>query len=226
MLNKKHVITAVTGLSLVLGHSLMANAVEVEGYAKSSDGAAVTSGSGDCVRTQYKDTSEMLEECGYKRVTEKAAAIETESKATAVTIVETSGIVKDDKVVAVTGVVVEQVVINNVEFGFDSAELTDEYKAELDAASDMLKPHRELLRSGVATLNVVGYTDSRGADAYNQALSERRAKAVADYLIAQVPSRASFTKVIGRGEADPIASNDTADGRRQNRRVVLEVVGK
>jgi len=226
MLNKKHVITAVTGLSLVLGHSLMANAVEVEGYAKSSDGAAVTSGSGDCVRTHYKDSTEMLEECGYKRVTETAAAVETEPKATAVTIVETSGVVKDDKVVAVTGVVVEQVVINNVEFAFDSAELSPEYKAELDAASEILKPHRELLRSGTETLKVVGYTDSRGADAYNQALSERRAQSVADYLIAQDPTRSSFTEVIGRGEADPIASNDTADGRRQNRRVVLEVVAK
>jgi OOP family OmpA-OmpF porin len=133
---------------------------------------------------------------------------------------------KGGEVIAVTDIMVEQVVINNVEFGFDSAELSPAYKAELDAASETLKPHRSLLRQGLATLNVVGYTDSRGADEYNQKLSERRAQAVADYMIQQDPTRASFIKVIGRGEADPIASNDTADGRRQNRRVVLEVIGK
>jgi len=226
MSNRKTVITAAAGLVLALGQPLIANAVEVQGYTKSSDGAVVKSGSGDCVRTGFKDSAEMLEECGYERVTEKAAAVETSTTGTDVTVVETRGVMKGGEVIAVTDIMVEQVVINNVEFGFDSDELSPAYKAELDAASEMLAPHRSLLRQGLATLNVVGYTDSRGADAYNQKLSERRAQAVADYLVQQDPTRASFIKVIGRGEADPIASNDTADGRRQNRRVVLEVIGK
>ena len=226
MSNKKYVFTATAGLILALSQPLVADEVEVDGYVNSSDGSSVTSGSGDCVRTKYQDTEEMREECGYKRVTVKEAAVESDAEGTAVTVVETKGVVKDDEVIAVTGVVVEQVVINNVEFGFDSAELSPAYQAELDAASEILKPHRSLLRQGLEVLNVVGYTDSRGADDYNQTLSERRAQSVADYLIAQDPTRADFTKVIGRGEADPIATNDTADGRRQNRRVVLEVVGK
>ena len=75
-------------------------------------------------------------------------------------------------------------------------------------------------------LNVIGYTDSVGSAEYNQKLSERRARTVADYLVKQDPSRASFIRVMGRGEADPIASNATEAGRRQNRRVVLEVVPK
>jgi OOP family OmpA-OmpF porin len=104
--------------------------------------------------------------------------------------------------------------------------LSPAYKAELDSASEVLKPHRSLLRQGLETLNVVGYTDSRGSEAYNRKLSQRRAQAVADYLVQQDPSRAEFIRVIGRGEADPIASNETEEGRRQNRRVVLEVIPK
>jgi OOP family OmpA-OmpF porin len=75
-------------------------------------------------------------------------------------------------------------------------------------------------------LNVIGYTDSVGDAEYNQKLSERRARAVADYLIKQDPTRVEFVLAMGKGEQDPIASNDTEEGRAQNRRVVLQVIGK
>lgn len=224
MSNKKFYIPLAAGITLALVRPLVAGAADVNGYAKSSDGSVVTSGSGDCVRTSYKDSTEYLEKCGYERVIEKAAEVQSTSTGTDVTVVEAAGVVKGGEVIAVTDVAVEQVTINNVEFAFNSAVLSPDYKAELDTASDFLKPHRELLRSGVETLNVIGYTDSRGNDAYNQKLSERRAQAVADYLVQQDPSRAAFIQVIGRGEADPIASNATEEGRRQNRRVVLRVV--
>jgi len=211
---------------VVLGQPLTAGAAEVDGYIRGSDGSLVTSGSGDCVRTTFKDSMEYPEECGYERVVEKAAAVESGATGTDVTIVESAGVVKGDEVVAVTDVAITEVTINNVEFAFDSAELSPAYKAELDTASEFLRPHRSLLRQGLAYLDVIGYTDSRGNDAYNQKLSERRAQAVADYRVAQDPSRASCIRVIGRGEADPIATNATEQGRRQNRRVVLEVVPK
>jgi outer membrane protein OmpA-like peptidoglycan-associated protein len=67
---------------------------------------------------------------------------------------------------------------------------------------------------------VEGHTDSTGADAYNQALSERRANSVLRYLVdAGVP--ASRLSAQGFGESQPVADNDTAEGRAQNRRVVL-----
>lgn len=99
-------------------------------------------------------------------------------------------------------------------FAFDSSALTDSDKAQLDAAVAELK--RLNWTSGV----IEGHTDSIGSDAYNQKLSERRAATVREYLIAQgiAESRMSPT---GFGESQPVADNKTAEGRAENRRVVL-----
>jgi outer membrane protein OmpA-like peptidoglycan-associated protein len=72
-------------------------------------------------------------------------------------------------------------------------------------------------------IDVAGYTDSTGEEAYNQSLSERRAESVGAYMKAQgvVPGRV-VTR--GYGERMPVASNDTAEGRQQNRRVELKLV--
>ena len=70
------------------------------------------------------------------------------------------------------------------------------------------------------TVNVVGHTDNTGEAAYNQSLSERRAQAVASVLISAGVSPARI-RSIGRGEDQPVASNLTAEGRQQNRRVEI-----
>jgi outer membrane protein OmpA-like peptidoglycan-associated protein len=69
---------------------------------------------------------------------------------------------------------------------------------------------------------LVGHTDADGADAYNQALSERRASAAAAYLASQGVPRARI-EATGRGEAEPVGSNDTAAGKAQNRRVEVAI---
>jgi outer membrane protein OmpA-like peptidoglycan-associated protein len=74
-------------------------------------------------------------------------------------------------------------------------------------------------------LGIEGNTDSVGSDAYNQGLSERRAESVRSYLAEQGIPGSSMTAV-GFGKTQPIASNDTADGRQQNRRVELVVSGE
>jgi OOP family OmpA-OmpF porin len=224
MKRSKQFLLATTGLLAALGQSTVNAAESVGGYLVTSDGSVVKDGSGECIRTQNMGT-DYREDCGYELRVEKAAAVETTPIGTAVEIATTAEIVKDDRVLAGGGVV-EEVIINNVQFPFDSAELTPEYTEMLDTASELLRPHRPILREGLAQLNVVGYTDSSGPDAYNQKLSERRAVAVADYLIAQDPTRDAFINAMGRGEADPIGDNGTDDGRRMNRRVVLEVIGK
>lgn len=106
--------------------------------------------------------------------------------------------------------------LGNVLFAFDSAELTGEAKRLLaDVAT-------RLTGANLVAVKVVGHTDSIGSDAYNQGLSERRARSVADFLVAQgVPADKLSTE--GRGESQPVADNGSDAGRAENRRVELYV---
>jgi len=103
---------------------------------------------------------------------------------------------------------------SEVSFGFDRADIKTAFKPTLNKVADILKRYTR------STVHVVGYTDSVGSAAYNRKLSERRAKSVTHYLIAQgvQPGRLYWE---GRGERDPRASNATAAGRQLNRRVEL-----
>jgi len=110
---------------------------------------------------------------------------------------------------------------NEVFFDFDKSTLKEAGKQELNRiARDMLQyPNRDF------RVVVVGHTDSIGTRAYNQKLSERRARAVVDYLINQGVSAAFFNPPNGRGDGEdnPIADNRTKAGRAQNRRVEVDV---
>jgi outer membrane protein len=99
-------------------------------------------------------------------------------------------------------------------FDFDSAELRPESITELERVVTFMND------VPFATALVEGHTDSVGTEAYNQALSDRRAKAVFDYLSSRGVDPARL-KSIGHGELKPIADNATAEGRQQNRRVML-----
>jgi len=93
-------------------------------------------------------------------------------------------------------------------------------------AVDRLKPIAAYLRanSGVRVA-IDGYTDSRGTDAHNQGLSERRAASVRSAFDQMGVTRARFS-VQGHGEADPVAPNTSAAGMRQNRRVEVTLLGQ
>ena len=110
----------------------------------------------------------------------------------------------------------ETIVIRNVHFEFDKATLTAADRAQLDTVATRLKTE-----ATTARLSVSGHTDSVGSDAYNQRLSEQRAKAVTDYLIGSGVARASVVSVKGVGEAQPVADNHTAEGRAMNRRTEI-----
>ena len=106
-------------------------------------------------------------------------------------------------------------VTRQLTFKTNSAELSDADKRVLDEMAENLT--RLKFISGV----IEGHTDSAGADAYNQGLSERRAQAAADYLAAKGIS-SDRMQIVGRGETDPVGDNTTAEGRAQNRRVVAK----
>jgi OOP family OmpA-OmpF porin len=107
------------------------------------------------------------------------------------------------------------VVLEGVNFEFDSATLTMHAKHILDGVAKTLK---EQPSQKVA---IIGHTDSRGSSAYNQTLSERRAQAVVDYLISKGVDGYNLSAT-GYGEDMPIDSNDTDAGRAANRRVEMQ----
>lgn len=103
-----------------------------------------------------------------------------------------------------------------VNFGFDSANLTATAKTNLDKLAQVLVSNPD------TNINIYGHTDSKGSDTYNLSLSEKRANAVKSYLTSKgVASNRIFA--MGRGEAEPVASNDTDAGRAENRRVEFAI---
>ena len=101
-------------------------------------------------------------------------------------------------------------------FDFDSDKLRPEARSNLDNLASNLSTF------GDSKLLLVGHTDSVGSAGYNQTLSERRALAVGSYLVSKgVPSTRVVTA--GRGESEPVQTNDTEEGRRTNRRVEVAV---
>lgn len=106
---------------------------------------------------------------------------------------------------------------NGVTFDTDSSAIKPTFRDTLDKVAQSLTQYPDSL------IDVYGHTDSTGSDAYNQALSERRARAVADYLTSRGVSY-SRIRSQGFGETQPVASNDTEAGRSANRRVEIKIV--
>ena len=109
--------------------------------------------------------------------------------------------------------------VPDVLFYTGSAKLTADAREKLARVSGILAAQADL------HISIEGHTDNVGDDAVNQRLSEQRAGSVHDYLVQQnIPL--SATDTVGFGETRPVASNETPDGRRQNRRVELIVSGE
>ena len=107
--------------------------------------------------------------------------------------------------------------LHNVFFDFDKYDLKTTSYPELNRLAEFIKLHPDL------KIEISGHTDNRGADYYNNNLSEDRATAVKDYLISQGCNQAQLISK-GYGSTKPIADNSTDDGRQQNRRVEFKVL--
>jgi len=105
---------------------------------------------------------------------------------------------------------------SGITFGFDSAAVQPQFQPTLNDVASVLAQYPKTY------IDVYGHTDSDGSDSYNQGLSERRARSVADYLTSHgVQSARIATR--GFGETQPIASNATEEGKASNRRVEIKV---
>lgn len=106
---------------------------------------------------------------------------------------------------------------NSVNFDFNKATLTSLAKQNLDKLVTVFKDYPD------TDITIFGYTDSKGADDYNLSLSQQRATSVKNYLTQKGLVSSRFT-IKGMGEVEPIADNETEEGRSKNRRVEFAIV--
>ena len=126
-------------------------------------------------------------------------------------------VVKD---VALKNVTVgSKIILKNIFFDYGKSTIRPESTNELERLTKLLNDVPSL------KIEISGYTDSKGSAEFNQKLSENRAKAILDYLI-KVSIAADRLTSIGYGKEQPIASNDTDDGRQMNRRTEFKVLSK
>ena len=170
------------------------------GYAEDSSSNVVTTGSGDCLHTGSWTEADAV-------------------------IVGCDGVVLNAPVVVIKGApsgLVGAIVIPTAAlFDFDKDVLKEEGKAAIEEYRKQLRPELSEAHEGI----IIGHTDSVGDADYNIGLSMRRAEAVSAYLVSTGVDSAKLRE-LGRGETDPIASNDTKEGQADNRRVEIVVIGE
>ncbi|WP_321324863.1 OmpA family protein [Thiomicrorhabdus sp.] len=174
-------------------------------YVVDSWGRIVRDNENRCVRSidWSKDTA--IAKCeGWKE--EEPAAAPVAAPAPAPVVVE-------EEVVVVEAPAAPAKYIGH--FDFDKAKVNN--VPELNKFADYMKAVED------SKVSITGYTDSVGPEAYNKTLSVKRAQDVANYLTSMGISADRMT-VTGEGEANPVASNKTKDGRALNRRVEVEIV--
>jgi OOP family OmpA-OmpF porin len=175
-------------------------------------GHLVTDSSGKCVRTSSWSEELALSECSGGQAPKKVAKTEPEAAPAAVAAPVAKPApkaeAKSEKVTLKAGAL----------FDVSKADLKPAGKSELDALVNKIQDSN----TQVEQITVTGYTDASGKSAHNQKLSERRAEAVKAYLVSKGLS-ADHIVTKGAGDANPVASNKTAAGRSQNRRVEIDI---
>ena len=180
-----------------------------EGHVGDSSGHLITDGFGNCVRTGTWTKDMDIEDCGAPATPAAKPAPAAPAAVTAPASIPATPKVVTKMVSLKAGAL----------FDVNSDKLKAAGMSELSALAGQLKGMSE-----IQNIKIVGHTDSTGAEAYNQTLSQRRAIAVKNYLLDQgIP--ASTMSTLGMGEGSPIASNATREGRAQNRRVEITIQG-
>lgn len=206
---KLNILKASTAATLLLGSQLAFGHTAVEGSIEAGDsgygsagGKVVKTGNGECLLTGDLNDNNRINAC------EGIADEEAEPEA------EVTAAVTETPKPQPTLVPISRTM--RADFATGSAEPTAEGEAEIAALIAELKA-----LEGIDSIAIGGHSDSRGSESANQKLSEARADSVRYRMLAEFP-QATITST-GYGESNPIASNDTAEGRAQNRRVEVVV---
>ena len=206
---KKLIIPSIA-LAAVLSQSSVIAAGDgfVKDYVTSPYGEVYKNSYGECWRSRFDDTTDKLEECGYAK--------------------PVPVVIEQELVVAPTAATLTTTIAESINiraallFAFDSAVLSDDAKAVIDERTAKYRDRGEL----TSNVEVIGHADSTGPEAYNQMLSEKRARSVADYLEQVTNITDDKIDASGRGKSEPEMSNDTKKGRAINRRVIIILNGK
>lgn len=197
----QNLLTGILCASLLAAGSAAAQSRgSAPGYVTDSEGNIVRSGTGECVRSS-------------DWTPDKATIVGCDG----VTVEHVVDVIEG----APSGIVSAFVIPAAALFAFDSDQLTDEGKAAIEDYRKEIRPELSSAYAGI----IIGHTDSTGDPKYNLDLSVRRAESVRDYLV-ETGTPPDILRVIGRGMNDPIASNDTEEGRAENRRVEIIAVGE
>jgi len=167
-----------------------------DSYVGDSSNHNVMDSSGNCVRTGSWKKEDMTIECGAEP-----------PKAAAAPPPPPPAPVYESKTIAAEAL-----------FDFNKSSLKPEGKAAIHDLDEDIKSKG----AQVIDINVIGHTDSVGPEAYNETLSIKRATSVKEFMVSEGVD-AGIIDVSGEGERNPVASNDTKEGRAQNRRVEIQV---
>ena len=199
------------GFVVAIPQSFAASGSISPAYVYDGAGVVARDGNGNCVRTSAWSPELANAECNPELFPSKAAeAAPPVAEPTAPAAAEIAAI-EPRKEISIS---------EKAQFDFDQAVLKAEDKQRLDEALVQIKD----LPEG-ATIRITGYTDNVGSEEYNRDLSMRRARAAEDYLVSHGVDQKRI-ELSGMGESNPVASNDTAEGRALNRRVEVHAESK
>ena len=208
-MNKRTALMLGACLSLVnfsvSAQTVVEGDVEASGDGYVNTGGMVTkTGLGECLQTGTLGDDNVINQCaGIEEAVAEAPVEEVVVKEAPAAPVQTATIdTREFSEIAL--------------FDVGSASLTDEGRSVMDSLFNALAEYK-----GITGISVTGHTDSTGSEAFNQALSEQRAAMVAAEISTQYPD--ARIDVQGVGENSPVASNNTSEGRQQNRRVEIDV---
>jgi outer membrane protein OmpA-like peptidoglycan-associated protein len=221
-------------LSVIALATVSLNAISYDGpYWTDTNGNIVRSATtGKCVRSgswtpeAAANIEECLEESAKPKAAPKSAPVAAVPVAAVVLDSDGDGVPDNadkcpgspsDKPVDADGCTIGSVVLKGVQFELNSSELTSDSSETLNKVAAKMKEYPKL------RIEIQAYTDSMGEAAYNQALSEKRAASVREYLVSEGVA-ANRMEAKGYGESNPIADNGTREGRAKNRRVELEII--
>lgn len=209
----RHIMLTV-GLGL-FSSSLLAQ----QPYWHDTSGKVVRDGFGGCVQTVDWRPELATVECGAAAPAAAPVSTTTAPSAPAAAPAPTQTTAETAAPVASTAAIAPMSLRGDASFALGSDQLSPAAREELDQMAKQIQA-----MASIDSIEVAGHTDNRGAAALNQALSERRAAAVKRYLVEQGVD-GSKINAVGYGFSRPIADNNTAAGRAQNRRVEITIQG-